>query len=121
MIGLIVGVACFTVAIWVGLELREMTIVASERLNAVPVNELAQAIPGIHRTNQAVLWHYILMIGFTIVGLLVSGAALIAWWGSRNAVRHPANDNPRNRAGIAPFPQRSSSSMQINGKRYLIR
>lgn len=120
MIGLIVGVACFTAAIWVGLELREMTIATSDRLNAMPVNELAQAMSSIHRTNQAVLWHYVLMIGFTIVGLLVSGTTLIAWWGSRNAVRHPANDNPRD-PRIARLPQRSSSSMQVDGKRYLIR
>lgn len=95
MIGLIAGIACFTGAIWVGLELREMTIAASERLNAMPVDELAQAMSSAHRTNQAVLWHYVLMIGFTIIGLLVSGTTLIACWESRNAGRHPANDNPR--------------------------
>ncbi|MFG1423150.1 hypothetical protein [Roseixanthobacter liquoris] len=121
MIGLLAGIACFSAVIRVGLELREMMIAASGRLNAVPVNALAQAIPSIHRTNQAVLWHYVLMIGFTIVGLLVSGAALIAWWGSRIAVRHPEEDDPRERPGIAPFPRRNSLPMEINGKRYLIR
>jgi hypothetical protein len=120
MIGLIAGTACFTGAIWVGLELREVTIAASERLNAMSVDEMAQAMSSIHRTNKVALWHYVLMIGFTIVGLLVSGATLIAWWGSRNAVRHPANDNPRGRR-FARLPRRSSSSMQVDGKRYLIR
>lgn len=121
MIGLIAGIACFTAAIWVGLELREITIAASERLNAVPVDELAQAMSSIHRTNQVVLWHYVLVIGFTIIGLLVSGTALIAWWGSRIAARHSGDNAPRERPGIAPFSRRNSSSMQINGKRYLIR
>lgn len=120
MMGLIAGIACFTAAIWVGLELREMTVAASERLNAVPVDEMAQAMSSIHRTNQVALWHYVLMIGFTIVGLLVSGAVMIAWWGARNTVRHPANDNPRD-PRIARRPQRSSSSMQVDGRRYLIR
>lgn len=121
MIGLIAGIACFTAAIWTGLDLREMTIVASERLNAMPVDELARAMSSIHRTNQAVLWHYILVIGFTIVGFLVSGIVLIAWWGSRIVARHPVGHDPSERSGITPSPQRSSSSMQIGGKRYLVR
>ncbi|OYX15550.1 MAG: hypothetical protein B7Z15_00030 [Rhizobiales bacterium 32-66-8] len=121
MIGLIAGIACFTAAIWTGLDLREMTIGASERLNAMPVDELARAMSGFHRTNQVVLWHYVPMIGFTVAGIVVSGIVLIAWWGSRIVARHPVGHDPKDRSGIAPPPQRSSKSMQIGGKRYLVR
>lgn len=122
MIGLIAGMACFVTAIWTGLELREMMIVASERLPATQVDELAQGISSIHLANQALLWRCVLMIGFTVAGFLVSGIVLIAWCGMRIVAQQSGGDDLRGRSGTPLVPKRRSSrSMQIGGKRYLLR
>lgn len=121
MIGLFAGIACFLAAVWLGFEVREMTIAASERLHAVRVDELARAMSSVHQTNQAVLWHYVLIIGLTVAGFLMSGIALIAWWGSRIVARDAVGDVLEGPPRIASFPHRSSSSMQVGGKRYFVR